>query len=554
MTKQLFLLAFCIFLGLGIQAQKVGTKHATYYYNRLPDNPLPKEFTTYSASFRTDQDLGDYGLTANKLIEEHFKLRGFTKLPRGGHFHINVNIGKYRSISVKNDKHETTTKDKEGNEKKVVQYSKTIVYRMPIRLTVEDMSGNVLMEELEGSPSDGITYVFRKGIQNYNSLSEMNKAWGNGVKVMTKVKKELIVNTLKAFSTTLKNAYATQNNKSFVTLMLAKGKKLANADEFEKQTLKAKEIIESIKANESIESQKEAMEPVLAFFETQKDNFSVSDKKEVKVHFACMFNIAAINYALENFVKANEYADEAVYLDVKKMNANNLSSTITKAMEKLERLGMTTRHFPIDAAAANPPEGADYSHLSEKPKVVIKDNSAKFPGYYITTSGDSLRGTYVITNGKHEEPAFHKNNVVYFAFEQGGEQIKWGLSGERFKKGGFNGRVFSASRFGSSVVDRKVSSLIEVVINGPKMKLYKTYPLNVEAGREAYPSMAIQKTGEKMINLDITNPRFIAWKKAFAKFFEDCEVLYAEIRVGEYKREIPEVMRAINVYNNNDCE
>ena len=159
MKQKIFTLALFLFFGGYLHAQKVKNVNVSVFYNRLADEPLSKAFTTYSASIRSKyDDLETSNFTHSGLIDRYFKLRGFKNLPRGGHFHINVTAGRFRVLSSQTKKHESTTKDKEGNEKKVVQYTKEVVYSMPLKLIVEDKDGNILIENIQGNPSDGIKY------------------------------------------------------------------------------------------------------------------------------------------------------------------------------------------------------------------------------------------------------------------------------------------------------------------------------------------------------------------------------------------------------------
>lgn len=97
---------------------------------------------------------------------------------------------------------------------------------------------------------------------------------------------------------------------------------------------------------------------------------------------------------------------------------------------------------------------------------------------------------------------------------------------------------------------------MEVLEGGTKLSLYRYYPFRVREKSETdpQPALVIHKSGEKPEPLSLLNLSFTNWRKSFAAYFTDCEALYAEIRVGEYKRNERRMRDAIRLYNNNDCE
>ena len=553
----LTLLIMCI----EMNAQRVGNENVKVAFNRLPDKPLSADFTTYSASVRTKYDaLSKSGLTPNDLVEKYFKLRAFKMLPAGGHFHINATVKRFTIESSEIKTHETTTEDKEGNKKKVKQYTRAIVYRMPITMTLEDKDGNVLEQTLYNSPSEGIKYTFSKGSVKFNSIAEMNEAWKNGTPTYNKLRKDAIEKAFTEFSTLVKNSYDTQVGSSLVQLKVPKGKKVPGADQFEAQAKKAAGILKTIKADADIGSAKDDLQPILAFWEKQKGNFSVSDKKEKRVHHACLYNLATVNYRLDNFEEAKNYAEAAVATGEKKMVTKALLEGIIKTQEKTQAQGVNGLHFPIDLSAATGPEGADYKHLSEFKQAIVKaapDRSVKYEGYYITMQGDSLRGTYVFRDGKDKNPRFYSGGNVKFHFEKDGEPIQWYISPEKFRRGYFNGRLFTVIKRKPSMSLKNLSFAAEVIADGPKMRLVKAFPMERRKdGDTTVDQTLIEIKGQDgFANVgDVTIPRFINWRKGFAELFQDCEVLYAEIRVGEYKRDLKSIADAVNIYNQNDCE
>ena len=356
-----------LLISVEVNAQRIGNKNAFVSYNRLPDKPLPASFTTYSASVRTKYDvLSLSGLTPNSLIKKHFTLRAFKMLPQSGHFHINATVDRFKVESLQSKTHETTKKDKEGNKKKVTQYSREIVYRMPITMTIEDKDGNVLEQILYNNPSGGLNHTFLKNNGSYfDSLEEMNKAWKKGAATYKEIRKEAIEKAFSEFSTLIKDKYDTQEAQALVQLKVPKGKKVKDASQFEAQASKAARILKRIRANAPLGSAKNNLQPMLNFWNQQKDNFSASHKKEGKIHHACLYNLAIVNYYLDNFEEARRYAEAAVATKQKKIITKDLLEEIKQTQRKTRTQGVSTLHFPINLSTATGPKGADYTHLSQ---------------------------------------------------------------------------------------------------------------------------------------------------------------------------------------------
>lgn len=551
-------LAF-LFICFETNAQRVKNESTEVAYNRLPDKPLSSDFTTYSASVRTQYDvLSKAGFAPNALVQKYFKLRAFKMLPAGGHFHINATVDKFVVESADIKTHEKSKKAKDGSTKKIKQYTKEIAFRMPVTMTLEDKDGNILEQKLYNSPNNGLKYSFKNGKSNFNSIAELKKAWEKR-SAINNLRKEAIEKAFTEFSQFVKNKYDTQVIKETVRIKVPTGKKVPSADAFETEALKAVEILKSIKADAPLGAAKDDLQAILAFWEAQKDQFSASDKKEKRVHHACLFNLAEVNFYLGNFAEAKKYVDAAVATKEKKGVTSVLLKKIETVSAKAEAQGMSSLNFPIDLSAVVAPEGADYTHLSEFEQAPAPiDNSVSYEGYYLTTKGDSISGTYVFRDGKDQDPIFYSGGNTKFIFEKNGEMLEWYVSPEKFKKGYFNGRLFTSVERRPSVTSlKKINFAVEVIQDGPKMQLIKAFPMEKRKDGDKYYAQTLLeiKGQEGYENVgDLAVPRFMNWKKGFAELFKDCEVLYAEIRVGEYKRNLGAIAKAVRIYNENDCE
>lgn len=563
-SKFFLLLVVCLFIYTDSDAQRIKDKRASVSNNRLPSEPLPAEFTTYSISINPiGEALSAIGLTPKDLGDKYLTLRAFKKLPEGGHFHINAKVNPFRLISSEEKANTITTKDKNGNAKKTTQYHRTMLYQVPVTFTIEDKNGKIIEQQIYGSSAEGTSYQFLKSKKTpFNSKAELAKAWSNRKATYNKLQKEAINKAFSTFSTLIKRKYDISINETFLAIQVPTGKKVANADEFASNAEAAIKVMKAIKPNIPNDETKKNFQPMIDFWTAQKDNFSPDNKKEVKIHHACLYNLAVANLLTENFEDAEKYASLAVNTKKKKSITSSLKNLIESRHKTMKEQGVTTLYFPIDISTATAPEGVNYEKYEPKEPVIVPakapvDRSVKYDGYYITTSGDSLVGTYVFQRGIGEDPRFYQEKNLKFVYNKKGSPVEMNVTPHRFKRGSFNGRTFSVIKRRGSLSIKKFYYAVEVIQSGPKMKLLQIFPMEIKKdGSLPDPQTLITVSGEDgYVNVgDFKNPKFINWKKGFASLFQDCEVLYAEIRVGEYGRDLASIAEAVSVYNKGNCK
>lgn len=314
MKKNLiFLIVAILFNVQSVSAQKVKEETFTYAYTQLPTNPLPADYSTYSVSVSTTgSDLRQIGLTNSNLINDYFKLRAFKKLPKGGHFHVAIMIDPLVKLGTETKKNTTTTKNDDGKEVKRTTYYKSIRYYMPISIRVEDYQGNILMEEVRGGADQAKGTTFKNGKSDFSSISSMNKAWKGGIATYSKLRKENIELAMRTFSKQLKAQYDLQSKKVKMMLKVPSGKKVDGAADFLAQYELIKKAFADSKAEQPMTDIASQVAPALEYWESRKADFSATDKKQKKVHHACLYNIASVNYCLDHMDEAENYAQECI--------------------------------------------------------------------------------------------------------------------------------------------------------------------------------------------------------------------------------------------------
>jgi hypothetical protein len=549
--KSLHLLQFILLtvvLPATLNGQRIASENVTVRFNRLPNNPLPADYTTYSASISSpQQDAQRAGLNTTELISKYFNLRSFKQLNKGGHFHINVEVGPLTISSVEDKEIEQTKEDKEGVKTTTKTYHRKITYRISSSMQLVDVAGNILMEKTESTPANGATYIFKDTNGNFSSLVALEKAWERKQReTENKLRHDEITKACKAYSELIYNRIDTRIVEERIDLQLPKGKKVANADDFATMTAQAVDILKGMTASEPVAPLSTQMKPVFDFWLAQAQAYDPTGKNTAKIHHACLYNLALVHFYLENFPVAREYIAACEALDVKKGLTSSLANRINSTTSSLLKQGITSLHFGFDLTDAQSPPQADYRYLyknAPSPSPASRLNTA--PGYLITSTGDSLSGNFVFSDGKQDKLRFYEGGNVTFVAQERGKTVTRLLDPNQFKRASFNGRQFISLGFSEAISLMKRSSIMEIMEEGPKINLYYYHPFH----QEEEGNLVIQKGEDKPIDLSISNLKLVNWKNGFSNFFEDCPALKTDIEAGEYRRNEEHITLAVKRYN-----
>lgn len=563
--KNLTALSFFFFiltLPVLLNGQRIANEHTVVSYNRLPDTPLPTEYTTYSASINSpNKDLTQLGLSPGKLINSYLNLRAFKRLNEGGHFHINIEIGALNITKLENKEIETTKEDKEGNKTTTKTYQKIITYQTTSSLQLVDIGGNILIERIINTPDKGGRHIFTKDSRgpsrsDFSSVENLEKEWERrrGVTI-NEITKAEITKAFKAYSDIISNRIDTRIVRTRVELLLPKGRKVSNAEEFVSITEQAVAILGKMTADEAVTPLRSEIAPVLDFWIAQTEAYDPTGKNTAKVHHACLYNLALTHFYLENFPVAREYIARCQALEIKKGTTSDLAENIDKTTKMMLDKGVNTLHFGFDLSDVQEPVNANYAYLYQgippppAPNAMNKRLEG-VPGYIITTMGDSLAGSFIFSDGKQNTPHFYEGgNVTFINLDKDATNERL-VDPREIRRASFNGRKFIRMKFADALSPVKRNNLLEILETGPKMTLYYFHPFHTPGEG----NLAIQKEEESPLNLSIVNPRFVKWKASFSQLFEDCPALKSAIEAGEYSRSEKNIRSAVQQYNNGACE
>lgn len=556
--KTLLIVCLALLVSCSLNAQRVGEEAVTITYYELPDQPFPTDYTTYSASVNIlgNQKLNELkpAVTSQSLTEKYLQLESFRQLIAGGHFHVNIQIGRLKIDRTEPHEYKTTV-EKDSVKTTKISYTKKIWYRYPITLQVFDTDGEVVLRQVENNPVKGLEYEFtKKTASTFATIKEMETSWNKKKEErLNEERSRLIANTFYKYRELLQEAFDAKVATEKIKIQLPKGKKVPNVDAHKTNVETAVRILGSMTAEGDITPLQEQMAPVLAFWSSQLELLPTDDKRLGKVHYACLYNLCLVNIHLEQFEEARTYLQACQEFDGNKRSTEELATTLTNIENSLDENGRPSRHFKLDLSSATGPD-VDYTEYFRV--AGLRDKSVQHTGYMVTSDGDSLRGHFVFSDGDFREPSFYENGNTIFVYEEGSDTRSRLFDPDEIVAAGFQGRTFTTIDYTPGLALTSKMNIMEVLEGGPKLNLYRYYPFRVRENTETEPDtkLVIHKTGEKPESMGMLNLSFANWSKSFAAYFADCEALYAEVRVGEYRRNERRMKEAIRVYNNNDCE
>ncbi|NUO03677.1 MAG: hypothetical protein HUU01_23935, partial [Saprospiraceae bacterium] len=374
--KKYFLVLAMLPSLLGIAfAQKIKQERINVQYTQLPGAPLDPSFTTYTVRIRG----GSYHLesmrTTPAALEKFFTMDGFKKIPGGGHFTIDVNIGFLRIESDKMESTSTKVKQKDGTEKTVTTYYKTIQWSLPISWRLYDYEGKVVFDTY---------WVGRDKLQTYNTPSsnttgEASRYWADNYNRITNdLASNHINSNLREMGQHIRQSFDFQKIVRATDELEVLREKDEEYAEYNQAFETVKVAFAQMTPDQPVDKLRETVKPAVEFWLKAKDKYDPTDKKQKGLIHACLFNTASVFYWLDDLESAERYANQANDLDWKEGRSKRLLREIEGTRKLFAANKVTTRHIFRDLENAIPPAKA--IELAEKAEEEAA-NSAVFNGH-----------------------------------------------------------------------------------------------------------------------------------------------------------------------------
>lgn len=569
-------------------------------YTALPTEPLDSKFKYYSVSF-TDptSTLLAGNLDPEKLAKSHLKLNGFAPVPtpENSDFHISITIGQFelRGTETKSQTEEKTRKvTKPGEDKKVREkytvttYYNHLTYHLPIEYLIVDYEGNKIEEgSLVGqnetlhhsygmhkkekpaklrnllpksksvkpkknsgptiTSGDQTVYLVQDLNHKLNSPSpeSLNQSYNAQIgRIMTNLVNKTISKNIDVLSRKIKPKYDFQRKKE-KTFFHMLSKKSDNASQFNSALSIVRSAFGKMKADQPLDEVKKNVLPAIEIWNKLKDGYTIDSKKGKRGRFACLHNIAATYFWLEEFDEAKKYINEADQLNIlNEVRLENLNYLIEEAKKSMRKNRVTTRHFKrdIEIVEVEAPSG---SEIRTEP-IIDKEGNITFDGTMIDKKGNQIKGKFVISKNKTKDLEFGKQGNIEFHWEKDNTPLVSSLSPNDVQSFRFNQRNFKVQDY-KSAIDNGKKKILECVFDAEKIKVFKYYPYE--------PKLNNNKTEISLQRKSDTNPvstvgdEFLIFKRGLANFFKDCETLQEVIKNGEFKNNEVDMVRIAKFYN-----
>lgn len=114
---------------------------------------------------------------------------------------------------------------------------------------------------------------------------------------------------------------------------------------FKQATEAAKVIFKNFKYNSDIEAFRNDFAPILDYFKSLDEKLGVKDKHEKKLKAAALYNIAMINYSLDDFDASEKACKKMIAIDQDADDAEDILDKIKEVRPMMEKHKLTTRHI-----------------------------------------------------------------------------------------------------------------------------------------------------------------------------------------------------------------
>ena len=338
LVSNLFLVQFLSFA----QAVTINTESAPVEYYRMPDDPLPAAYTTYSADIDVSfSELSKTGFTKTNLIDTYLNLAGYKRVNKNEDVEITANIGEFIVWSELRNTHRTKTKDKEGVEHTKYTYNLEVKYSQPMSVEVFNRDGKTLLDEYIFSNSNTRSWTS----SSYSSMSELDSYWRYSRSTkLADLQKDLTREGMDKISDMINDNFGYRIIKDKAKFGTIGKKKHPEYDVYQKNADILVKAFEMMRADKSLEPVREKASPALAFYHDQAVKYKTGNKDQKKLKHLCLFNQALAYFWLEDFDQAETLANSILKFDTKDKVVKRLLEDIEYTRASLVRADRMSRH------------------------------------------------------------------------------------------------------------------------------------------------------------------------------------------------------------------
>ena len=327
---------------LQAQAVSISTEPAHVEYYRMPDDPLPFEYSTYSADLDIPSgELNKTGFSESGLIDDYLILEGYKEVSKNADIMINATIGEFFVWNEIKNTNTNKSKDSKGNEVIKHTYSMDVKYSLPVSVKVRDNKSKTWLDEHIFTMSDSKTWTS----STYKSLDELDSYWrGARISKLADLQKNMTTEGMKQVRDIVNNQLGFRRISDKVKFGTLSKKNHPDYAQFTKNIELIQSAFALMDADQSLEAVREKAEPALAFYDGIAEKYDSGNKDQKKLKHLCLYNQALAYFWLEDFDKAETLAKSIQKFDTKNKDVRRLLDEIEYTKASLYNAGRTSRH------------------------------------------------------------------------------------------------------------------------------------------------------------------------------------------------------------------
>jgi hypothetical protein len=342
MKPFLLLLISALTFQLSAQAVTISTEPAKVEYYRMPDRPLPADYTTYSADLDIQfSELSKSGFSESYLVDTYLKLDGYKRVNKNADVEIIASIGDFFIWSEMRNTNRTKSKDKQGNTITKYTYNIELKYSLPTAVRIIDKSSNTLLDKYMSTNSETNTWTS----PSYNTLDDLESYWRiQKTSRLTELHKDRIKQDMQEISYLVNNSFGFSLVNDKIRFATIGKKKHPEYDIFQKNVEILQNAFELMDADKPLDQVITKAQPALDFYTERAERYKTNNKDQKKLKVACLYNLALAYCWLEDFDQAESIAKSIQRFDTKNKDVRRLIDEIEYTRASLYNAGRTSRH------------------------------------------------------------------------------------------------------------------------------------------------------------------------------------------------------------------
>lgn len=342
--KSYALIALFLICLLTTEAQSVSisSEPAQVEYYRMPDYPLPAEYTTYRAELKIPfTELSKSGFTESYLEDTYLQLQGYKRVNSNADVEIVASIGEFFIWSEIRNTNRSRTKDKDGNERVRYTYNLELKYSMPVAVKVRDKESKTLLDDYIFTMSDTRSWTS----PSYNSLADLDSYWRiQRTTRLSELQKDITKEGMNKISDLINDTYGFKRIKDKIRFATLGKKNHPEYAKFQKNVEIMQAAFSLMDADKSVDPVRDKAAPALDFYAETAKRYSVGNKDQKKLKHVCLYNQALAYFWLEDFELAETIAKSIQKFDTKNKDVRRLLDEIEYTRASLYNAGRASRH------------------------------------------------------------------------------------------------------------------------------------------------------------------------------------------------------------------